>query len=54
LGPRNFNLLNLRDNQLISTLAAFVFASTVFGENIPTSEFAMISAESACWHIERK
>jgi hypothetical protein len=24
------------------------------GENIPTDEFGMISAETACWDIERK
>jgi hypothetical protein len=30
-------------NELISTLVAFVFVPSVFGENIPTSEFGMIS-----------
>jgi hypothetical protein len=44
----------LRDSQLISTLAVFVFVPSVFGENIPTAEFGMISAETACWDIERK
>jgi hypothetical protein len=24
------------------------------GENIPTAEFGMISAETACWDIDRK
>jgi hypothetical protein len=33
------------------TLIAYVF---VFGENIPTAEFGMISAEAACRDIERK
>jgi hypothetical protein len=32
-------LLNLRGNELISTLAAFIFVSSVFGENIPAAEF---------------
>ena len=36
------------------TLAAYVFVPSVFGENIPTAEFEMISAETACWDIERK
>jgi hypothetical protein len=27
---------------------------SVFGENIPTAEFGMISAETAYWDIERK
>jgi hypothetical protein len=55
-GPRSFKLLNLCGNQLISffTLAAYVFVSSVLGENIPTAEFGMISAETACWDIERK
>ncbi len=38
----------------ISTLAAFVSVPSVFGENIPAAEFGMISAETACWDIERK
>jgi hypothetical protein len=25
-----------------------------FGENIPTAEFGMISAETACWDMEGK
>ncbi len=29
--------------------AAYVFVSSVFGENIPSAEFGMISAETACW-----
>jgi hypothetical protein len=49
-----YKLLNLRANHLISTVAAFVFVSSVFGENIPTAEIGMISAETACWDIERK
>jgi hypothetical protein len=46
----------LRGNQLISTLAVIVFVPSVFRENIPTAEFGMISisAETACWDIERK
>jgi hypothetical protein len=39
---------------LISTLAAFVFVPSVFRENIPTAEFGIIWAETACWDIERK
>jgi hypothetical protein len=46
-------LPNLHGNHLISTLAVFVFVPSVFGENIPTAEFGMISAEMACWDIER-
>jgi hypothetical protein len=49
-----FKILNWRGNQLIRTLAAFVFVPSVFGENIPTYEFGLISAEIACWDIERK
>jgi hypothetical protein len=44
----------LRGNKLISTLAAVVFVPSVFGENIPTAEFGLISAETACWDIERE
>jgi hypothetical protein len=44
----------LRSKQLINTLAAFVFVPSVFGENIPTAEYGMISAETAWWDIERK
>jgi hypothetical protein len=40
--------------QLISTQADFVFVPSVFGENIPTAEFGIISAETACWDIKRK
>jgi hypothetical protein len=36
------------------TLAAYVFIPSVFGENIPSAAFGMISAETACWDIERK
>jgi hypothetical protein len=49
-----YTLLNLRANHLISTLPDFVFVPSVLGENIPTAEFGMISAETACWEIERK
>jgi hypothetical protein len=35
-------------------MAAFVFVTSVLGENIPTVEIGMISAETACWNIERK
>jgi hypothetical protein len=31
------------------TQAANVFVPSVFGENIPTAEFGMIVAETACW-----
>jgi hypothetical protein len=50
-------LLNLCVNQLISLpwlLSSCVFVTSVFGENIPTAEFGMISTETACWDIERK
>ncbi len=48
-GPRIFRLLNMWGNQLISIpyLAAYVIVPSVFGENIPTAEFGMISAETA-------
>ncbi len=54
--PRIFKLLNLCGNPPTYqyTLAAYVFVPSVFGENIPTSEFGMISAETAFWDIERK
>jgi hypothetical protein len=35
-------------------LAVYVFAPSVFGENIPTAAIGMILAETACWDIERK
>jgi len=41
-------------NQLQYTLAAYDFVPSVFGENIPTAEFGMLSTETACWDIERK
>jgi hypothetical protein len=41
-------------NHLFRTLAAFDFVPYVFGENIPTAEFGMISVETACWDRERK
>jgi hypothetical protein len=34
---------------MLTALAAFVFAPSVFGENIPIAEFGMILAETACW-----
>jgi hypothetical protein len=36
------------------TQAAYVFVPSFLGENIPTAEFGMISAETACWDVERK
>jgi hypothetical protein len=55
-GPRIFKLPNLCGNHLICmyTLAAYVFLPSFFGKNIPTAEFGMILAETACWDIERK
>ncbi len=47
---KNFNLLNLCGNQLIG-IADYAFVASVFGENMPTAEFGMISAETACWDI---
>jgi hypothetical protein len=39
----------------MSTLAAFIFVPSVFGDNFPTYEFGkMISPETAFWDIERK
>jgi hypothetical protein len=35
-------------------IADYVFVPSVFQENIPTAEFGMIWAETACWQIERK
>jgi hypothetical protein len=35
-------------------IASYVFVPSVFGENIPTAECGMISAETAGWDIERK
>ncbi len=49
-----YKLINLRGNHLLSTLAAFVFVPSVFGEHIPTAESGMVLAETACWGIERK
>jgi hypothetical protein len=37
-----------------NNLAAYAFVPSVFGENIPTAELGIISAETACWGIERK
>jgi hypothetical protein len=44
---KNFKLLNLCGN-----LSAYVFVPSFLGENIPTAEFGMISAETACWDKE--
>jgi hypothetical protein len=49
-----YNLLNLHANHLISTLAALFFVPSIFGENIPTAELGMVSAETACWDTETK
>jgi hypothetical protein len=40
----------------VYSIAAYVFVPSVFfgGKNIPTAEFGMISAETACWDIGRK
>jgi hypothetical protein len=43
-----YKLPNLHGNHLMSTLAAFVFVSSVFEENISTAKFGMIPAETAC------
>ncbi len=49
-GPRIFKLTNLCDNQLTSIPYSFLYlCSFWFGENIPTAECGMISAETACW-----
>jgi hypothetical protein len=48
-----YKTLNLRGNQLISTDSCFYLCSFCFGENIPTAEFGMMSAETACRDIER-
>jgi hypothetical protein len=39
--PKIFKILNVCGNQLMSTLAAYVFVPSVFGENILTAEFGM-------------
>jgi hypothetical protein len=41
-------------NLSIYPIAAYVFVSSFWGENIPTAEFGMISAETSCWDIKRK
>jgi hypothetical protein len=38
----------------LKNYAAYVFLPPVLGENIATAEFGMISADTACWDIERK
>jgi hypothetical protein len=49
------NLLELNIFILITVYpSCYVFVPSVFGENIPTAEFGMISPETACWDIERK
>jgi hypothetical protein len=54
-GPRIFKLLNFVWYPTYQyTQAAYVFVPSVFGENIPTAEFGMIWAETACWDIESK
>jgi hypothetical protein len=45
--------MNLCLNQLKYTLASYWFVPPVFGEHIPTAEFGMISAETACRDIEK-
>jgi hypothetical protein len=40
--------ISFQNLHIIST----VFFPSVIGENIPTAEFRMISAETACWDIE--
>ncbi len=50
-GPIIFKLLICVVTNL-SVLPSFV--PSVFGDNIPIVEFGMISAETACWDIERK
>jgi hypothetical protein len=44
-----YKVPNLSGDHLLSTLAAFVFVSFVFEENISAAKFGMISAETACW-----
>jgi hypothetical protein len=54
-GPRIFEFLNLCGNPTYQyTLAAYAFVPSVVGENIPAAEVGMISAETACWEIEKK
>jgi hypothetical protein len=45
-----YKLPNLHGDHIITTLAAFVFVPSVFGENIPTAEFGMVSTDIACWN----
>jgi hypothetical protein len=49
-----FLFLQTKPNQTKQTLAASVFVPSVFGENMLTAEFGMISAETALWAIGRK
>jgi hypothetical protein len=53
-GTKNFELLNLCGNQLISIPLLMFFFPSVFGENVPTADFGMISTETVCWDIERE
>jgi hypothetical protein len=39
---------------LLGNHLAFVFVPSVFGENIPTAEYGIVSAKTACWDKERK
>jgi hypothetical protein len=41
-------------NLSVPYIVAFVFVPSVLGENIPTAEFGILSAETACWDKERK
>jgi hypothetical protein len=49
-----YKLLNCVVTTLSVPLAAFVFVPSILGENIPTDEFGIVSAETACRDIERK
>ncbi len=40
-------------NLYVYPIAIYVFVPSVFWENIPTAEFAKISAETAWWDIEK-
>jgi hypothetical protein len=39
---------------LVNPFCNYVFVPSILWEDIPTAEFGMISAETACWDIERK
>ncbi len=54
-GPRIFKLLNWCGHQLIIIPSLLISIFLLFlGEKGPTAKFGMISAEPACWDIERK